>query len=270
MDEIGAKLRQLRVNASREKIQASEFARENPLTRTKKAIQQELANAEKYRVSILQQISSFAGTSPVFLTAASQSLEEVYFKQGDVIMRQDEPGDAFYILEEGQVSVLKKISTREGPDLTKELGRFGRDYFFGEVALLTEEPRSASVVVVTAFAKCLRMTKSKFDDITAESKKILAASRDIIIQGAVDQLSFFRSLSSHHKRKVIDAMTVVTFHSGSYICRQGTLGNTFYILTDGECKVTVSQEDSVDEREVARLQAGEFFGEIHWCGDLLH
>eukprot|EP00598_Pedospumella_elongata_P015961 CAMPEP_0184996430 /NCGR_PEP_ID=MMETSP1098-20130426/56446_1 /TAXON_ID=89044 /ORGANISM="Spumella elongata, Strain CCAP 955/1" /LENGTH=68 /DNA_ID=CAMNT_0027522881 /DNA_START=1 /DNA_END=203 /DNA_ORIENTATION=+ len=51
----------------------------------------------------------------------------------------------------------------------------------------------------------------------------------------------------------------MTYLPGSYICRQGTTGNSFFILTEGHCRVTVNEEKG--EREVGKLRAGDTFGE---------
>eukprot|EP00975_Prorocentrum_lima_P032654 6858599-Prorocentrum_lima.AAC.1 len=46
-----------------------------------------------------------AGLNPEAIIAAAQSMEEIYYKKGDIIIRQDDMGDSFYVLEEGYVSV---------------------------------------------------------------------------------------------------------------------------------------------------------------------
>lgn len=55
-------------------------------------------------------------------------------------------------------------------------------------------------------------------------------------------------------------MTGVSFNAGAYICRQGAYGNTFYIIIEGDCKVTINSDDG--EKEVSHLCPGDFFGEI--------
>lgn len=64
-----------------------------------------------------------------------------------------------------------------------------------------------------------------------------------------------------NKRKLLDTMIPMTYLSSSYIYRQGTTGNTFFILTEGSCRVTINQPDHT-EKEVGRLHAGDFFGEV--------
>jgi voltage-gated potassium channel len=58
------------------------------------------------------------------------------YPAGAVIMRRGEPGDCMYFVAEGEVEVL----------LEPQSLRFGADYFFGELALLTGAPRNATVV----------------------------------------------------------------------------------------------------------------------------
>ena len=55
-------------------------------------------------------------------------------------------------------------------------------------------------------------------------------------------------------------MQNVTFAAGSLICKQGTTGNTFYVVTSGCCKITIDTEDH-KEKEVNKIYAGDFFGE---------
>lgn len=64
------------------------------------------------------------------------------YKPGETVFHQGEPGDAFYIVYDGAVSVrLKKFIF-----LSKTVARLGAGDFFGEMALLSRDPRNASVV----------------------------------------------------------------------------------------------------------------------------
>jgi CRP-like cAMP-binding protein len=51
-----------------------------------------------------------AGLSIEAIYTAARSMEEVFYKKGDVIIYQDDIGDSFYVLEEGLVSVSVSIS----------------------------------------------------------------------------------------------------------------------------------------------------------------
>ncbi len=124
---------------------------------------------------------------------------------------------------------------------------------------MTAEPRSATIIVLSDEAKCLKMTKQKFDELLATTNRLQVESRKQIGRDVLDTVPLFKSLSNTNKRKLVDAMQQMNYHSMSYICRQGTTGNVFFILTEGSCKVTVNTQDGA-EREVAKLHPGDFFG----------
>jgi CRP/FNR family transcriptional regulator, cyclic AMP receptor protein len=62
------------------------------------------------------------------------------YQDGDVIVRQGDPGDCMYVVQEGQVEV---VSEREGDEF--RLALLGEGEFFGEMAIFERKPRSATV-----------------------------------------------------------------------------------------------------------------------------
>jgi hypothetical protein len=62
------------------------------------------------------------------------------YSPGDVIIRQGEPGVCAYFIQAGQVEVVRKDQDQE-----KIVATLGNDEYFGEMALLSNEPRNATV-----------------------------------------------------------------------------------------------------------------------------
>jgi HEAT repeat protein len=62
------------------------------------------------------------------------------FAKGEVVIREGDPGDALYVIIEGEMVVIKDM----GKEQEVVLDRIGKDDFFGEMALLDGNPRSAS------------------------------------------------------------------------------------------------------------------------------
>lgn len=67
------------------------------------------------------------------------------FAEGDVVVKQDAPGDAMFLIVTGSVKVIHRSSLRQ-----VELAQLGRGDFFGEIALVDEGPRSADVIATEA------------------------------------------------------------------------------------------------------------------------
>lgn len=89
------------------------------------------------------------GTFAQLLTAELETLKRtarrMHFRAGDGIFRQGDPGDGLYVIEEGSV----EISALVGEEHQRVLSRIEAGSFFGEMAVLDHEPRSASANAAT-------------------------------------------------------------------------------------------------------------------------
>lgn len=74
-----------------------------------------------------------------------ESITERSFQRGDLIFRQGDPADRVYVVKSGEVEVI-----REDPEKGDTvIARLGEGQYFGEMALLNDEPRNASVRAAT-------------------------------------------------------------------------------------------------------------------------
>ena len=90
--------------------------------------------------------------------AVAAAFELRRFEEGDAIVREGEKGDAFYIVESGEVDVTKGKIT-----LTSLAAR----EYFGELALLKNERRKATATASEP-TSCLVLTKARFDDLLSD------------------------------------------------------------------------------------------------------
>jgi putative ABC transport system ATP-binding protein len=102
----------------------------------------------------LRKCVSFLGLTPEQLTRVADTMSDdsrvagtpalLQYAPGEAVVRQGDPGDRFYLIRRGRVSV-----ERDDPQFgTRLLAVLGRGDFFGEVALMTGEPRNATVRAV--------------------------------------------------------------------------------------------------------------------------
>jgi MFS family permease len=97
------------------------------------------AMAEPDGLALLRSIGFFQALSPPALDALARRLGERTAAPGEVILRQGESSDRFFVIEAGRVKVVQ-----DGRELREE----GPGEFFGEIGLLRDEPRSATVTAV--------------------------------------------------------------------------------------------------------------------------
>ncbi len=89
----------------------------------------------------LQDLPFFSSLSEENLAAVEQHLEEISVAPGSVLAREGNLGDKFFVIESGTAEV-----TRAGAPVVK----LGAGDFFGEIALIREERRIATVTATTA------------------------------------------------------------------------------------------------------------------------
>jgi hypothetical protein len=124
------------------------------------------------RVAVLQQTALFAETPENVLSSIVPIMHEVSFGAGQQIFAKGDLGASLFIVYEGLVGVFN------GP---QQLATFSKGDFFGELALLDAEPRSASAVAqgaVTAF----RLDQEDFYDVMEERGEVLRNIMKVLCQ----------------------------------------------------------------------------------------
>ncbi len=93
----------------------------------------------------LRQVSLFAPFSDEQIETMVRGASLQRYAAGELLVRQGEVGDSLFVIKAGQVRIDKR--GEDGQVVT--VARLGPDEFFGEMSLLTGEPRSASVIALT-------------------------------------------------------------------------------------------------------------------------
>ncbi|MBL8735620.1 MAG: mechanosensitive ion channel [Planctomycetes bacterium] len=105
-----------------------------------------VADPAKRSADVLAKVPVFVPLDGAELAALSHECEQLSFGRGERIVFQGEPGDAMYVILAGTAIVT--VADPANPESEREVARLSRGEFFGEMALLTGEPRSASVTAV--------------------------------------------------------------------------------------------------------------------------
>jgi len=104
------------------------------------------------KIELLKRAPLFSGCSKSELRALASSADELDLRQGTVITREGRPGREFFVLISGAAEV-----TRDG----KKVAELGAGDWFGEIALLTNSPRTATVTA-TSPVDVLVLTDRRF------------------------------------------------------------------------------------------------------------
>ncbi|EYC42410.1 hypothetical protein Y032_0532g3041 [Ancylostoma ceylanicum] len=103
----------------------------------------------------------------------ADALERCDFEPGTHVVEQGQPGDEFFIILEGEANVLQKRSDDAPFDV---VGHLSSSDYFGEIALLLDRPRAATVVAKTPL-KCIKLDRARFERVMGPVREIL--KRDV-------------------------------------------------------------------------------------------
>jgi cAMP-dependent protein kinase regulator len=119
--------------------------------------------------SALQKVDFFYSLNIMDLDALIKALKKRNVKKGDVIIKQGEIGDKFYLIGLGDFGVYIK---------EKKVAELGEGQFFGEMALVTDLPRTATVIALDN-GQLFILYKKDFKRILLNNPKIAAIINDV-------------------------------------------------------------------------------------------
>ena len=114
---------------------------------------------------VLRVVPLFAHLQPKQLRRLADGMEEVRFMEGASVVREGQPGDAFYVVVEGEAKVVNKDG--------RVINRLRPGDSFGEISLLDGGARTASVVSETPLV-VLELKRTAFHRMLREEPGIAA------------------------------------------------------------------------------------------------
>jgi cAMP-binding proteins - catabolite gene activator and regulatory subunit of cAMP-dependent protein kinases len=120
----------------------------------------------KEEVEALRSVPLFAKLEPAKLKLLAFTSQRLTFAPNQVLFHQGDPGDAAYIVLEGEAEVL--IDTPQGPVKVAEIGRHT---IIGEIAILCDVPRTATVIAKSRLVT-LRIDRDLFFRLVNEFPQI--------------------------------------------------------------------------------------------------
>jgi len=210
---------------------------------------------EKLR-SILSASFMFSALEDKDMDIILLAVEQKIFEPGSRIIKQGDDGDCLYIIEEGNPECKILIDGNE-----KVVKQCVPGDVFGELALLYNSPRAASVDAVD---KCTvwRLDQQSFNHIVKEA----ASKKTSMYEDFLKKVRIFFSLDDIQRSQIADALKPAVFKKDDYITKQGENGDNFYIVEEGSL-VALKSENGGEEKEVMQYSAGDYFGELAMLKD---
>jgi CRP-like cAMP-binding protein len=180
-------------------------------------------------------------------------VEERSFKKGDKILHKGHPGRNFYIIISGNVAIQDKTLAAR-----KVLGTYE---YFGEVALLTKNPRSADVVAETD-VRVYTISKAKFlsfiygTDFERMLRRLTKIRSDETWSIFTNSPAF-RQLTTYQRTWLESILTPVERSGSGELIKENKSLEQIFIIRKGEVRV------SRNGRQLALLKPGDFIGSLN-------
>jgi CRP-like cAMP-binding protein/Fe-S-cluster-containing hydrogenase component 2 len=145
---------------------------------------------EKYTAravrTYLRKVPLFGNLSDTMLEELEGKVKLKSFNQADVIFREGDPGDSLYIIRNGFVKI-----TKQSGDKDQIIAYLAQGSYFGEMALLEDEKRSATVSAFTK-VETIQVVKDDFNTLLLTDPKLAEEVNDIIMERKLKTLEVQR------------------------------------------------------------------------------
>ncbi|XP_063969127.1 cGMP-dependent protein kinase 1-like isoform X4 [Lytechinus pictus] len=177
----------------------------------------------------------------------------ISYKKGEIVINEGDTGAHFYVGAVGtlQVSQGDRILATMGPGKV-----------FGELAILYNCTRTATVTAITD-AQVWAIDRTVFQLIMMKT----GMQRHEEYFNFLKSVPLLKDLSSDNLFKLANSLEIDYFHENEYIIVEGSRGDTFYIISKGEVRITQSVQGQKDPQLVRTLKKGDFFGEKALLGE---
>ena len=210
-------------------------------------------------------------------TGVLAAMQERPVAAGEVVIRQGDVGEYFYVVEHGLLHCFIRpeplppawltdaapapgtpaeetfVQPGYHPEFGRKVAECTPGNSFGELALMYGHPRAATVLAVE------RATLWALDRITFRTIILKAAHRRrTMYEQFLAGVDLLASLQPEERSKVADALVSTTYADGAAVVRQGEMGDTFFFVEEGEARVTKTEDGQ--EVQVGLLKKGNYFG----------
>jgi CRP-like cAMP-binding protein/cytochrome P450 len=190
-----------------------------------------------------------------------REMDVLVFGAGTELIRQGDAADAFYVIESGEVQVLRETESGH----REALATLGPGEIFGELGLLRRHRRNATCVVAPDTERLVVMRCS------AESYERLLGSLNVVGEELIALIrrrkvaasiaALVPALDRQTLNELVGSSRFQRGRAGDVFVREGDAADAFYLIERGSFEV-VAKAGTPREHVLARLQDGDFFGEI--------
>ncbi|EPS37477.1 hypothetical protein H072_8828 [Dactylellina haptotyla CBS 200.50] len=179
------------------------------------------------------------------------------------IITQGDVGDFFYVVEKGvfDVYVNPAGSMTSGPEgMGKKVTTIESGGSFGELALMYNAPRAATVISTTPDSTLWSLDRVTFRKILMEN----TFKKRRMYEAFLETVPLLSGLMPYERSKIADALETKSYPAEAVIIQEGDPGDNFYIIENGTAEV---KKRSEGVKVLKTYTKGDYFGELALLND---
>lgn len=239
---------------NRTSVSAEAFGNWNQKTEYNPRVINKAQETKDKIVSRLEKSFMFAALDNAERAIVVNAMEERKFSPGAQVIKQGEDGDELFVVESGKLECSKLFP---GEETSKVLKFYEAGEAFGELALLYNTPRQASIKAITE-SVCWVLDRECFTHIVKDA----AIKRREQYDAFLSKVDLFKSMESYERSQLSECLRAVQFANGDYVIREGEWGNIFYIIEQGSAIATKVIRPGLPPETVKEYGVGGYFGEL--------
>jgi CRP-like cAMP-binding protein len=178
---------------------------------------------------------------------------------GAPVIREGEPGNSFFFVAGG---VLRVFAT-DGLGRQTELAKLGENAVFGEMALLSAQPRTATVECqseVDLFEASRQSLAALADELGAVAEALHGFTRERLLGNLMATSALFKPFNRMQQRDLLRRFTSHDVAPGTVVINEGEQGRGLFVVLSGE--LDVSRRADGTTVPLGGLKTGDVFGEM--------
>ncbi len=223
----------------------------------------EIALDDEPKFDIVHAVASAIGSSPLLSELDSDLVKHLIDAgtltrraPGEAVFRQGDVGTSLFLILAGEVAVVREVHD----EIPRELARLRAGAFFGEMALITNSPRSASVRALTA-ADLLEVSRKDVRGLIDKEPRVLKLLMRFFrarLVGTLLQTSpVFEPFSRDDRKKLVAAFKLRELGAGHAVFEEGSRAEGLFVLLAGRLEVLKGLD-----KVLGQLLPGDVFGEM--------
>ena len=197
----------------------------------------------------------FSSLDKAAFEAVVQKLDLRWVNAGDVLVEEGDQGDSMFVVVQGVVNVMHG---------ERIIAVMGEGSFFGEMALVTDSPRLASVLAAKD-GLLFEIHRARLEEIAGKypsvGKVVAGFYQDRLLANVLRASPIFRPLSDTERHTVGEKFVRHSLPPQTILLEQGKPGAGFCVLLRGKCEV-FHEGSKGEQRKLPALREGDVFGEI--------